>query len=75
MCYVCIACNKVNNSHCIRKTHINAKRIMHLSLCLMIGLAEMFALFWDVMQRRLVVKGVSGQPTGPLFKGQVVQDS
>ena len=30
------------------------------------------ALFWDLTQRRLVTKqGVSGQPIGPIFKGQV----
>jgi len=41
----------------------------------MIGWAEMFALFWNVTQRRLVVTDVWGQTTGPLFKGQGVQES
>jgi hypothetical protein len=75
MCYVYIAYNKVINSHCLWKTHINAKRILRLSLYLMIGWAEMFALFWDVTQRRLIVTEISGQPTGSLFKGQGVQET
>jgi hypothetical protein len=28
------------------------------------------SLFWDVTQRLLVVTDVSGQPIGPIFKGQ-----
>ena len=32
------------------------------------------SLFWDVMQRRLVVTDVSGQPIGPIFKSQSVQE-
>jgi hypothetical protein len=31
------------------------------------------SLIWDVMQRRLFTD-VSGRPTGPIFKGQAVQD-
>jgi hypothetical protein len=29
-----------------------------------------YSLFWDVTQRILVVTDVSGQPVGPIFKGQ-----
>jgi hypothetical protein len=32
-------------------------------------------LLWDVMQRRFVVADVSGQPIGPMFDGQAVQDA
>ena len=28
------------------------------------------SLFWDIMHRRLVITDVSGQPLGPIFKGQ-----
>jgi hypothetical protein len=32
------------------------------------------SLFWDVTQRRLIVADVSGQPIGPIFNGQAVQE-
>ena len=32
------------------------------------------SLFRDVTRRRLVVTEVSGQPIGPIFKGQAVQE-
>jgi hypothetical protein len=32
------------------------------------------SLFWDVTQHKLVVTDVSGQPVGPVFRGQVVQE-
>ena len=34
-----------------------------------------YALFCDVIQPRLVITVVSGQPVGPIFKGQGVQES
>jgi len=30
--------------------------------------------FWDLTQRRLVAKDVSGQPIGPIFKSQTVKE-
>jgi hypothetical protein len=33
-----------------------------------------YSLFWDGKQRKLVVTDVSGQPIGPIFKGQSVQE-
>jgi hypothetical protein len=33
------------------------------------------AIFWDITQRRVVIfTDVSGQPLGPIFKGQEVQE-
>ena len=32
------------------------------------------SLFWDVMQQRLVVMDILGQPITPIFKGQAVQE-
>ena len=35
-----------------------------------VGIASMYSLFWDVMQRRLVVSNrLLGQPVVPVFKG------
>jgi hypothetical protein len=33
-----------------------------------------FSPFWDVTQRKLVVTDISGQPIGPVFKGQTAQE-
>jgi hypothetical protein len=32
------------------------------------------SLFWDITQHKLVVTNVLGQPVGPIFKGQAVQE-
>ena len=32
------------------------------------------SLFWDVIQRRLIVADVSGQHIGPIFNGQAVKE-
>ena len=34
-----------------------------------------FALFWDFTQRRNILTDVSGQPVGPIFRGQKKPDS
>jgi len=34
-----------------------------------------YALFYDITQPRLLITVVSGQPVGPVFKGQGVQES
>jgi hypothetical protein len=33
-----------------------------------------YSFFRDLTQRHLVVTDVSGEPTGPIFEGQTVQD-
>ena len=32
------------------------------------------SLFWDVTQLRMIVTDISGQPTGPIFKGQALHE-
>jgi len=39
------------------------------------GLRRAFRSSWDVTKRRMVVTGVSGQPIGPIFKGQAVHST
>jgi hypothetical protein len=39
-----------------------------------VGINLMSSFFWHVKRRRLAVTGDSGQPVGPISKGQAVQE-
>jgi len=65
--------NQGNENIRAKMTNTDRSKICTISgICLVVT----SSLFWDVTHRRLwLVTEVSGQPTGPVFRGQAVQKS